>query len=83
MLSHVRSAYDSCRDTGAHALSGLFHIVESNQQSESDYKRARRESRIGHRLNPFVNFRSDDVVVDKQSVDEEEPSIISKSFDAE
>ena len=73
MLSHVRGAYDSCKQKKGHPLNSLFDIIDTKQVS--GVKRRRRQARVGQQ-NPFINFRTENTG-DEESSDTESWTDIS------
>ena len=88
-LAHLRSLYDSCANLDTHPLADLFSMITRLSIERSDQLRstARRESRMGARPHPFINFRSaddenksKDKDKDLEDEDDEEPHTFISAF---
>ena len=80
MLSHVRTAYDTCVDKETHELKYLFEIMDNApKKGPMSATKARRLKRLAARPNPFICFRKDDE--NEEELIEDELKCIAKQFD--
>ena len=79
MLSHTRLVHDASKGEEKHPLRVLFKIMAGSSAGAADFRKTRRQSRLGHRPNPFACFRPEE----SRAAEADAPSPVTKFFDAE